>query len=218
MPSFFFFLSSYPSVWCEAFRATRAGFYRGLSICWAGRDPGATAKCGSVPSGWPGCVRVHELVRPLCYGKERRGKERKGSLPQLRVRQIALSSVPSASCELTTPRPRPRPDRSMPWHYLVLGMDMDGRRRMGGRGWIGGEDMVRAVQAGPGGRPAVDRGPRTERVVESTSRQDKCEPLQLAAARGRWLLVALAQLPAPTNPRWLEAALAARSSGPRQTR
>lgn len=24
--------------------------------------------------------------------------------------------------------------------------------------------MVRAVQAGPGGRPAVDRGPRTERL------------------------------------------------------
>lgn len=85
----------------------------------------------------------------LCV-TERKGEERKGSLPQLRVRQIALSSVPSASCELTTARPRPRPDRSMPWHYLVLGMDMDGRR-MGGRGWIGGEDMVRAVQAGPGG-------------------------------------------------------------------
>lgn len=93
MPSFFFFLSSYPSVWCEAFRATRAGFYRELSICWAGRDPGATAKCGSVPSGWPGRVRVHELVRPLCYGKERRGKERQPSSAPGETDRTKLRSV-----------------------------------------------------------------------------------------------------------------------------
>jgi hypothetical protein len=93
MPSFFFFLSSNPSVWCEAFRATRAGFYRELSICWAGRDPGATAKCGSVPSGWPGRVRVHELVRPLCYGKERRGKERQPSSAPGETDRTKLRSV-----------------------------------------------------------------------------------------------------------------------------